>query len=277
MPTIAWRVFDLATRSVQQVGQNGVPRSGLDSDFNNFAPRVGASWDLTGRGTLVMRGGYGLFYDSGTLIENSALYFNPPYLAAAAVLPERAGPDPIADSVSRPAPASHRADDQHHRPRTSAPATRSRRASAWSGRSPSTTLTARYVGAFGTATRASATSTSPRPARATSPTGGRSRGYGDILYIESEATSRYHALQVAPSGRSPATWPSRPATRGRRRGRHVVLPRHRRRRQHAAEQPRLRRPSGARPASTSGTGWSPRRRGPCRRSRARRRCCGTGR
>jgi hypothetical protein len=36
-------VFDLATRSVQQVGQNGVPRSGLDSDFNNFAPRVGAS------------------------------------------------------------------------------------------------------------------------------------------------------------------------------------------------------------------------------------------
>ena len=26
-----------------------------------------------------LRGGYGIFYDSGTLIENSALYFNPPY------------------------------------------------------------------------------------------------------------------------------------------------------------------------------------------------------
>ena len=71
-------------------------RSGLDGDFNNVAPRVGVSWDLTGRGTLVLRGGYGLFYDSGTLIENSALYFNPPYFALQLFFPSEHGADLLA-------------------------------------------------------------------------------------------------------------------------------------------------------------------------------------
>ena len=64
-----------------------------------------------------MRGGYGLFYDSGTLIENSALYFNPPYWQLQLFFPSEQGL--ILDR--RPVPdrhrPSHRADDQHHRPR----------------------------------------------------------------------------------------------------------------------------------------------------------------
>ncbi len=41
---------------------------GLDklygSDWNNFSPRIGAAWDLDGKGKTVLRAGWGLFYDS---------------------------------------------------------------------------------------------------------------------------------------------------------------------------------------------------------------------
>jgi Carboxypeptidase regulatory-like domain/TonB dependent receptor len=54
---------------------NFIPSTGLvqvghgldtlyDKDWNNFAPRVGFAYDLFGRGKTVIRGAYGLFYDS---------------------------------------------------------------------------------------------------------------------------------------------------------------------------------------------------------------------
>ena len=35
-----------------------------DKDYNNFAPRFGFDYDLTGKGRTVIRGGWGLFYDA---------------------------------------------------------------------------------------------------------------------------------------------------------------------------------------------------------------------
>lgn len=43
-------------------GQNGVSRSIINTRFTNFAPRFGFSYDLSGKGTSVIRGGYGIFY-----------------------------------------------------------------------------------------------------------------------------------------------------------------------------------------------------------------------
>jgi hypothetical protein len=37
----------------------------------------------------VVRGGYGLFYDSGILVINSSLYFNPPLFSVRAFFPDR--------------------------------------------------------------------------------------------------------------------------------------------------------------------------------------------
>jgi hypothetical protein len=51
-------------------GDPGTPNRGLvNSDRNNFAPRFGFSWDMFGNAKLVMRGGFGIFYD----LEDGAL------------------------------------------------------------------------------------------------------------------------------------------------------------------------------------------------------------
>src|SRR4029078_8024202 len=72
-------VYNLATRSLVQVGTNGVPRGGFDADKNNFAPRVGFAWTLGRDERTVLRAGYGIYYDQSPLAPGEALYFNSPY------------------------------------------------------------------------------------------------------------------------------------------------------------------------------------------------------
>ena len=71
------------------VTQNGV--GGVyNGDHNNFAPRIGLSWDLLGNGRTVLRAGYGVFYE--TIIGNipGNVMLNPPYL------PDYFNPFPLA-------------------------------------------------------------------------------------------------------------------------------------------------------------------------------------
>ncbi|HUI43520.1 MAG TPA: hypothetical protein VL523_16275, partial [Terriglobia bacterium] len=63
-------VYPDAPPGVLYPGDPGTPNHGLVyPDRNNFAPRVGFAWDMRGSGRLVMRGGFGIFYD----VEDGAL------------------------------------------------------------------------------------------------------------------------------------------------------------------------------------------------------------
>ncbi len=51
------------TLVLTQVGQQGLGNL-YQPDHRNFSPRVSAAWDATGKGTTVVRAGWGIFYDA---------------------------------------------------------------------------------------------------------------------------------------------------------------------------------------------------------------------
>lgn len=57
-------VFPNAPPNILYPGDPGTPNNALlFPDRNNFAPRFGFAWDVLGNAKLVMRGGFGIFYD----------------------------------------------------------------------------------------------------------------------------------------------------------------------------------------------------------------------
>ena len=53
----------LGTFTLTQVGQSGLSKL-YQPDHKDFAPRVSAAWDVTGKGKTVLRAGYGVFFDA---------------------------------------------------------------------------------------------------------------------------------------------------------------------------------------------------------------------
>jgi carboxypeptidase family protein len=72
-------IYVPATGRLVQVGTNGAPRAGYDSDKNNFAPRVALAWALGQDSATVIRAGYGVYYDQSPLAPGEGLYFNAPF------------------------------------------------------------------------------------------------------------------------------------------------------------------------------------------------------
>jgi hypothetical protein len=62
VPGVQSTVVPDAPRGILFPGDPGVPSRLTKSDLNNFAPRLGAAWDLNGDAKTVVRAGYGIFY-----------------------------------------------------------------------------------------------------------------------------------------------------------------------------------------------------------------------
>jgi hypothetical protein len=69
-------VPSISTTALEQVGTNGIPRSGLSGNNFNFAPRVGAAYKITNK--TVLHAGYGIYYAAPNVGVSSSLAANVP-------------------------------------------------------------------------------------------------------------------------------------------------------------------------------------------------------
>ena len=188
--------FDVDSQRFIPVGQEGVPRSGVDSDYNNVAPRFGVSWDVTGSGRTVLRSGYGIYYDSGTLIENETLYFNPPYFQLSLFFTQ----PPNLLTLDNPFPAGGGFEP------LPSPITMDRRfrtayAQQWSfglqrELHKDLLVEVNYVGAKGTKLVMKRNLNQPPPGPGDINDRRPIQGFSDILFVSSDASSIYHSLQL---------------------------------------------------------------------------------
>jgi hypothetical protein len=72
-------LYDPATGTLVGVGAGTMPRGGYEPDRNNLAPRGGIVWALGEEQRHVVRGGYGVYYNQGSLATSEGLFFNPPF------------------------------------------------------------------------------------------------------------------------------------------------------------------------------------------------------
>ena len=72
--------FDFSTLSLIYAGVNGVSRgAGIQTRYNDVAPRIGFAYDLTGKSTTVMRGGFGISYLPVPFSASDELGQQPPF------------------------------------------------------------------------------------------------------------------------------------------------------------------------------------------------------
>ncbi|NWG14377.1 MAG: hypothetical protein HXY20_12675 [Acidobacteria bacterium] len=78
-PGVKSNVVPTAPPAMLFVGD--LPRGLVETDKNNFAPRLGFAWDVFGDGKFAVRGAWGLFYD--TVNTDSIAQENPPFAGSA--------------------------------------------------------------------------------------------------------------------------------------------------------------------------------------------------
>ena len=112
-------VFDPNSRQIVQLGQGGLPRAGFYRDNNNFAPRISIALRPPATDRLVIRAGWGVYYNFSDLAAGQGIYFNPPFFNAMLFFPSRQSlltiDQPWPEGQAAPLPPSVTTYDQHLR------------------------------------------------------------------------------------------------------------------------------------------------------------------
>lgn len=97
-------VFPNAPVGMVFPGDPGVPRGVNYADRNNWAPRISFAWDPLNKGTLRIRGGFGVFYDILKAEDNLQFNGQNPFFSSAELSFNPLPPDPnsSANYLSRP-------------------------------------------------------------------------------------------------------------------------------------------------------------------------------
>jgi hypothetical protein len=187
-------LFDPERGELVAAGSAGYSRSGLRADRNNWAPRIGFAW--RGPGGWVVRSGYGLYFDAGTLLANTSNYFNPPqftlrvYFPSATSLMRLEDPFPVAGGMTPPpsvntvSPEAVTSSLQHW-------SFTLQRAFGVDG-----FVSLGYVASKGTHLLRARDLNQPAPGPGTLQLRRSLPQFGNVLFAETGANSSYHSLQA---------------------------------------------------------------------------------
>jgi len=201
-PNNAMSELDQQTGQLVQVGTNGVTDSGISPDYKNFAPRLGIAWHAAP--DIVVRAGYGVYYDAGMFITGSVAYFNPPQFTLSVFFPSAAGlltlQNPFPTNAGYTPPASLSVLN----PNTITPYMQQ-----WNFTTEETlgkrgTLTLSYVGSSGSRLIRESDLNQPTLSSTGSQDNLQARRpypqYSSIFYVESEGSSNFNALEARFTG-----------------------------------------------------------------------------
>ena len=195
-------LYDVATGQIVPVGTGSMPRGGYEGDRNNLAPRAGFAWTVNKDQSMVVRGGYGLYYNQGALATSEGLFFNPPYFNLSVYFPFQGLPpitlaDPFPASFPIPIPQSATAYQRD----LQTPWMEHWNANVQQQIGRGRTLEIAYVGSRGhdliSARDANQPPASPSPLNFRP-----NPQFADITLIESRGSSNYNALQIRLQQRS---------------------------------------------------------------------------
>ena len=219
------RIASFGLLTGQQVfpGQNGYPRSLVDSDYKDFAPRLGLAWRASDRMTL--RTGYGIFYTPDVINMYRQLGFQEPFGEVSSITARPADPQnplPVFTVDNPLTQATRLATNTRNGIQRNL---RDGQVQQWNMSVqyllPNLTLVeVAYHGATSVhlMSRVNYNETDPFPPQP--PDYSLIYPYpqlGSVNIYESRARSNYHALQRGSSAASPKAFPASSLTRGRKR------------------------------------------------------------